>query len=306
MKHLILITKIVAGLVVLAAVMVVSHLLSERWSGANEISTSTESPSVAKVERVKPLVVEGEDITALAEKIRAAGEGSHYELGERAFGSACVLLAGGDYDEAEVKLKELVARFPSAPSVPEARRILGQRNIDRFLGDQFSGGKIFYKVKSGDSYFKIARDNETSLENLMLLNGLFNLNKLHRGEELLIMPLHFNLVVDIPHKRLTLEYGKEFVKDYPFLKLVAPQGRGSRKTRIAAVESQLSKGRTLKATSEKFRQARKVIVIKSPMMEIVGDDYPVDDAFQGVILRREQVEELSAILRRGNLVEIRY
>jgi len=276
MRYILPVTKIVAGIVVLLGVILVSHALAERFQGGENLDESSTQESGKEVS--KPLVVEGHSINELAAKLKKASLSSGYEPGEKAFIQAKELLATGFYFEAEQKLNELNLKYSFAPSVFEARRILGIMNVDRFLTDPKVGGKIFYKVKSGDSYIKIANNNETSLANLMLINGLFSFNNLHKGEELMVMPLRCNLVIDVPNKRLTLEYGKSFLKDYPFKKLVSTEGKG----------------------------VKKIINIDRPILEIVGDDYEVDDEFQGIILKRSDIEELAVLLRKGNLVEIRY
>lgn len=306
MRYIFPITRIVAGIAVLLGVIFVSHSVAERFGHGNGAVTTDSGNTTLKSKSDKRLVIEGESINALAGKLREALSQAEYAPGERSFTKACELLAGGFHFEAEQKLKQLNANYPYAPSVFEARRILGEMNMDNFFSELKAGGKFLYKVKSGDSYFKIAREQESSLSNLMVVNNLFSLDDLRRGEELLVMPLHCNLVIDIPNKRLTLEYGKEFLKDYPFKKLVSTAGSGTKKTLVSSVGALLDDDRAVNATSDKFRNAHKVIEIDRPQLEIVGEDFEVDDAFSGIILEREQIEELAILLREGNLVEIRY
>lgn len=317
MKHLYLMAKIVAGIAVLIGVFMVSHIVSKQLrgevlEGSDVVEENADVTVLAsQIKKPKSLVIKGDTINELSEKLRRAAKKSDYEPGERAFSRACDLLATEFYDEAEVKLKELISRYPYAPSVPEARRILGQRNIDRVFTDSQEYGKTFYKVVPGDSFNKISRKFETSLDNIKLLNGLYTLGKLHVGEELLVMPLHFNVVVDLPNSRVTLEYGKKFVKDYPFLKFIGKPRSKDVKTTIQVVEAQVTRGRTVSALSDSYRSAEKVIVVRNPrsrapLMEIVGHNYQVDDIFEGVILDSADIEELAVILRAGNLVEVRY
>ena len=242
MRYIFPITKIAAGIAVLLGVIFVSHAVAERFRGEETVSgeelVDAEGAATLSSEK-KPLVVEGESINALAEKLKKAATQAEYAPGEKAFEKACELLAGGFFFEAEQKLKELTTNYPYAPSVFEARRILGGMNMDRFLADPKAGGKKRYTVKSGDSYFKIAKEQETSLTNLMMVNGLFSFRNLHKGTELVVMPLYCNLVIDVPNRRLTLEYGKEFLKDYPFKKLISTSGSGVKKTLVNSVEALL-------------------------------------------------------------------
>ena len=84
--------------------------------------------------------------------------------GEIAFERARELLATGQFAEAREKLEFLVGVYPSSASASEARRILGELNLDDLLSTEVMEGKIMYKVKSGDNFTRIAQNHDTTLD----------------------------------------------------------------------------------------------------------------------------------------------
>ena len=120
------------------------------------------------------------------------------------------------------------------------------------------------------------------------------------------MPLEFTLILDVQNKRLTLMDNDVFVKDYYFIKAVLPEHKGVYKTEISHVEAKTSEGKVTKLPNVNYRSAHKLLVTKNPMIEIVDTQYHVDELFHGVILDSESIEELAMLLRKGNVVEIRY
>ncbi|MEO1856863.1 MAG: LysM domain-containing protein [Rubritalea sp.] len=225
--------------------------------------------------------------------------------GERAFESARELLVKRDYIAAEEKLKYVNTYYPTAMSAPEARRILGEMNMDRlFSGRGFAELKQ-YKVKRGDSFFKIIRDNQTNLDLLMYLNNLKRIDRLHPGDVLTVMPLNFRLVIDIPRKVLGIWDGIHYIKGYEIKYSSLAKGAEVKETQLMAVEAQSEDGRVT-LPSSKYRSAEKVLVLKSPQAEIRPYVGKPDEGIVGLYLDAVDLEELALLLRSGNSVEIRY
>ena len=124
--------------------------------------------------------------------------------GEIAFERARELLATGQFAEAREKLEFLVGVYPSSASASEARRILGELNLDDLLSTEVMEGKVMYKVKSGDNFTRIAQNHDTTLDCIMHMNGLQRMDKLFPGDELVLLPLNFNIRIDVPRKLLSL------------------------------------------------------------------------------------------------------
>ncbi len=251
---------------------------------ANEASTEAVSALVAKLE-----VENLPDVTP----------------GERAFESARELLVKRDYIAAEEKLKYVNTYYPTAVSAPEARRILGEMNMDRlFSGKEFAELKQ-YKVKRGDSFFKIIRENETNLDLLIFLNDLKRTDRLHPDDVFTVMPLHFRLVIDMPRRVLGIWDGARYIKGYEIKYSSLPKGTKVKETKLVAIEAQSKEGR-VKLPSSGYRSAEKVLVIKSPQAEIRPYTGTPKEGVVGLYLNAVDLEELALLLRAGNSVEIRY
>lgn len=225
--------------------------------------------------------------------------------GERAFESARELLSQGNYAAAEEKLKYVNIYYPTAPSAGEARRILGEMNMDRLFDREHNSKMRVYVVKSGDSFFKIIREQETNMDMLMLLNHLKYNDRLFPGDELVVMPLNFRLVLDFQRGNLELWDGAKYIKSYQVVKNTLPAKTGTVQTVVDTVEVKVGEKRVQSFTSE-HRGADKIVVLKSPQAEICSAKRKLAEGFIGVTIAAEEVEELALLLRAGNSVEIRY
>ena len=125
----------------------------------------------------------------------------------------------GRIPEGREKLMAIVNVFPSSPSAPTARRIVGQMNLDEILSSGFLEGKTHYEVKRGDSYFAIADRQDTSLDMLMHLNGMMELQNLKPGDDLEILHLNFRLLIEPQRKAISLWEGARFICEYPVMKI---------------------------------------------------------------------------------------
>jgi len=289
-----------------AAVAVLSGLactlvLAQRFFG----DADEQKPAKTKLEQLIPAKqVDGEELENLKEKLEVENL-PDVTPGERAFESARSLLELGDFAAAEEKLKYVTTYYPTAPSASEARRIIGEMNMDRLLSGKGFVEQQTYKVKRGDSFFKIASDSRTNLELIKLLNGLDDLTRLHPGDELLVMPLDLRLVVDVRQQLIKLWADGKFIKGYETQVFNLPKGSGVKRTKIQALEASV-KGRRVSSTKESYRDSDKIIAVSSPQFEIRADgDFP-KDGYIGAILAKPDIEELALLLRKGNSVEIRY
>ncbi|MDB4757835.1 LysM peptidoglycan-binding domain-containing protein, partial [Akkermansiaceae bacterium] len=174
------------------------------------------------------------------EEIIEANEQINFEAGQYEFNRALELIALGDIEEAKEKLNLIENLYPDSNHSPEARRILGEINLDEILSIENMGNKKIYRVSPGEGYLKIATQNKTTLDSMMFLNGLTEFGNLHSGDELVIMSLDFKLLINLPKMRVELFYrdqGKKehvFAKDYPIRKLETGRiRRGHHQTKIS-------------------------------------------------------------------------
>lgn len=236
-------------------------------------------------------------------KALEAAEMPDFEPGDRAFQKAHELIALGKIVEGREKLTAIVNVFPSSPTAPTARRIVGMMNLDEVLSGEFKDGKSTYEVKRGDSYFAIASRNSTSLDMLMHLNGMMELKNLQPGDELTVMPLKYRMLIEPYHKSVSLWDGPKFICEYPILAMDGVDLKPG-KTVIESRKATLD-GRSVLPTAANYRSTSKSIQLKNPPVQIFPYDESDEDPPRGIFLRDADVEELFLLTLTGNEVEIR-
>jgi hypothetical protein len=252
-----------------------------------------------------PAEVAGRQPDAEFAKMLDSAELPDIDPGEKAFQKAHELLALGKLDEAREKLTAIVNVYPSSSSAPVARRIVGEMNLDEVLSTSHMEGKKNHVVKRGNSFLGIAAEHKTTLDMIMHLNGMMELKNLQPGEELIVMPLEFRLLIEPQRKSISVWDGGHFIREYPIIHLGVTGKLAPGKTRISSKLAQLD-GRSVAPQSKDYRAAEKVIQIAKPSLQIRGGAESLDDeAPRGIVLLSHDMEEISLLTRVGNEVEVR-
>ena len=251
-----------------------------------------------------PAEVLGQDAEAEFAKMLDSAELPDIDPGEKAFQKAHELLALGKLDEARQKLTAIVNVFPTSSSAPIARRIVGEMNLDEVLSTTHMDGKQVHVVKRGNSFLGIAGQHNTTLDMIMHLNGMMELGNLQPGDELVVMPLDFRLLVEPQRKAVSLWQGGRFIREYPIVQLAVTGTIAKGTTTISSKIAELD-GRKIAPQSKDFRAADKIIQIAKPSLQIRASGTTGEDAPRGIILQPHDMEEISLLTRVGNEVEIR-
>jgi len=229
------------------------------------------------------------------------------EPGEKAYQKAIELIATGNSAEAREKLESIVTTYPSSSTASEARRIVGEMNLDEILSPEHMEGKSTHVVKPGDAYLSIANKNRTNLDCLMLLNGLTDFGGLHPGDDLIVMPLDFRILIEPQKKFLSLWSNGKFVKDYPIVRIEQLSSIAALKTTVDS-RAGYFEGKKLVVGNKGYRQSEKVLQLaKSPIQ--IRPLPPSSEGGtilpRGIYLKTSDMEELNLLTRPGNEVEIR-
>ena len=224
--------------------------------------------------------------------------------GEKAFQKAHELLALGQLAEAREKLNTIINVFPSSSTAPAARRIVGEMNLDEILSTSHMEGKQLHVVKRGNSFLGIAAEHDTTLDIIMHLNNMMELKNIQPGEELVVMPLNFRILIEPQRKSLSLWDGGRFIRDYPIIHLGVPSPLAPGKTKISSKLAELQ-GKRVPPQAKDYRSAEKIIQIAKPSLMIRGAAENSEEFPRGIILRPQDMEEVSLLTRTGNDVEIR-
>jgi hypothetical protein len=223
--------------------------------------------------------------------------------GEKAFQKAHELLALGKLPEAREKLTAIINVFPASSSAPVARRIVGEMNLDEILATSHMEGKQIHVVKRGDSFLGIASQHKTTIDCLMHLNSMMELKGIQPGDELVVMPLEFRLLIEPRRKSLSLWHGGRFIREYPVLH-IGTMPASSQRTTIGSKSAELD-GKRVQPQSKEYRAANKVIQIAKPPLQIRSWDGAGEKPAGGILLRPHDMEEISLLTRVGNEVEFR-
>ena len=248
------------------------------------------------------------------DKIVVDGENGDFVPGQREYDRSLELLAMDRKDEAVEKLLFIQNLYSDSENGAEARRILGEINLDEILSIENMSNKMIYTIKPGEGYLNVANNSRTTLDCMMFLNGLLEMSPLHVGDELVVMSLNFKLVVDLAKRRIELfrpdEEKKEhiFVKDYPIMKLDLASLRGkSIHSKISRKQGEVN-GEVVRPALSGYRHATKVLGFKAgrhfiQMRPVLERDE--EDPGRGIFLMNSDMEELSMLIRIGNEVEIK-
>jgi hypothetical protein len=226
------------------------------------------------------------------------------EPGERAFAKAHELIALGELADAREKLSAIVNVYPTSTSAPIARRIVGEMNLDEILSSAFMEGKQTHTVGRGDSYFGIATKYKTSLDLMMHLNGIMEMRNLQPGDELIVLPQEFRILIEPGRMAVSLWDGGRFLREYPVVHLSHSGPIPNQLTTLEA-KSAIFNGKAVQPQSKNFRSAEKSLQITKSPLRIRPFDEADDDRPRGIYLSPADLEELFLLIRPGNSVEIR-
>lgn len=303
--------RLVAAIIVLTIVVITLFVIS-KYFGLTDRSIDDD---VVGADRLNELLFTqaAEDELVVIDAVRRKLSSRNTPgiiLGNPAFEKARSMLQASEYDNARLKLEEIIVKYPGTPAEKEAYRVLGEMRLDDLLEQRPNDGKYIYTVKHNDSYLRIVDEHDTGLDILMYLNGLTRLDRLQPKDKLVIMPLNLSLrIIPRLNQLFLVDVNGEIVKYYePLVDMKMPKKRGDSDKVLTTVENvRAYKGESrVNITRGGYREAKKRIKILNPNIEIIGEDNKVDSSFRGIIVTKPDVEELALLLRRSNVVEIHY
>lgn len=256
--------------------------------------------------------------------------------GSRRFDAAVDAIRQGQIDEGRDALYKLLVQFPESPTCTEARRIIGEINLDAFFSPSQMAGKKDYIVQPGDSLALIASRNETSVDMISRMNGLVG-NTLHPGDHLIVVPLNFDVVVDVSSKSVglyrTVGTTKYFFKEYLAFDVRLPPGMRLPVEMEIGVKQAVLDGKSVSPTDARYILAEKwvpgskggvafrtvpiakAVVVEEPKPApkarttkgkgaVALPDQPSAPE-SGVFLAPDDLEELFALVRKGSKLAIK-
>jgi len=237
--------------------------------------------------------------------------------GRKEYAAARELIRGGDLFAARERLAYLMRYYSDSVKYDEAKRILGEINVDLLVSTSPAPGKVHYTVQRGDSLSRIASQYGCTLDFIMRANGRKN-TILQVGDKLWVAPLHFALEADVSERTLTAyrtsrgkpsdppaESGEEFFKEYPIVELDLPptvpipyETSISEKTAWAGSRPMgFSVSRPSYHTAHRWLQTRKPGLVIQPVPEDLEN--ASFEKRTGILLAEGDLKELYTIIRTG-------
>lgn len=249
------------------------------------------------------------------------GDAPRMDPGAKRFDAAIDLIKEGRIEDGRDALFKLINQFRESPTRVEAKRIIGEINMDQLFAAESKAGKKDYIVQPGDSLALIASRQGTTVDLLIRLNGLMG-TVLQPGDHLTVLPLDFSLHVDVGEKAVSLwrKVGEKefFFKEYPALEVRLPSSLRVPAEMEIKGKSAMLDGKVLLTTDAMYAAADKwlpgsrgnVVLrtlppVKAPEVTESAAKSPAGVALEdapepGVFLAREDLEEMFALVRNGS------
>ncbi|MEO0416494.1 MAG: LysM peptidoglycan-binding domain-containing protein, partial [Verrucomicrobiota bacterium] len=228
------------------------------------------------------------------------------DIGKRHFDGAISLIKEGELISARDRLVYLLTYFPESPSAFEARRILGEINMDLLISKQPMPGKSEYIVKRGDALVSIARRSKTTIDYIMRSNGKTTA-LIYPDEKLVVSELDHNVLIDLKSNLLTIQKGEEFVKQYAILDTNLPPSVRSKTSTSVSEKVAWYDGRAVNFTDKNYLHCTKWIRTGKTGLFIRQHrpDVKVEEGSAkpfGVMIAGSDLEELFTVLTNGSVV----
>jgi len=215
----------------------------------------------------------------------------------------------GDTALEKETLQRLIKKYEKGESVAEAADRLGNINIAELFSPELTDDSFMYTVQPGDTLYKIAKENKTTVDLLMKSNNLTK-SLIRPGMKLKIAKSVFSIEVSKAKKELTLKAEGEVLKRYP-VGLGENNGTpvGQFKITNRIIDPVWYKtGAIVPSGSPENILGTRWLGLSEPGYGIHGttDKSPVQEQqTQGCVrMRNEDVEELFAIVPVGTQVRI--
>ena len=238
------------------------------------------------------------------------------DLGKKQFDQAMDLIRKGELDAAKRLLTEIMEVYQDSSRYQDARRVMGEMNLDRLFSRAPMPGKLEYTAVRGDSLQLIAQRFRTTLAYIKRVNHLLG-SVVHPNDRLIVYPLDLSVQVDLPNKRLTVLKEGRYFKDYGISGHHLPYPSLPEQTSIGDKPAWIN-DKKIQPTDDRYASARKwlqttgkpgrpgIVFCTPPRAELANPaptTAPAGDPTPGIYLHESDIEELSTLVRAGASVQ---
>jgi LysM repeat protein len=216
------------------------------------------------------------------------------------------LIAKGNIDDGKRLLISIFQTFPKSVKADEARRTIGDMNIQDFFSPQPSADKKEYVVERGDSIAKIAAKTKAAPELIFKANGLEGL-MIQPGQKFIIPSGQFTVQIFMEAKSVELLNHGQFFRWYKSLDFELPPNIKPGQLKVIGKEA-WSGGARVSFGERKFIGSSRWVVLSQSGITLYSETSPntpnVTKPRFGIQLAPEDMEELFALLPKETPVTI--
>lgn len=229
------------------------------------------------------------------------------DLGKRHYDAAIQLLKDGELLSARDRLLYLMEYYPESKTYLEARRVVGEVNLDLLLSNIPLEGKKEHIVTRGEALVTIARRSETTIDYIMRVNGKTT-DLIYPDEALVVYPLEFRAEIDLKKKKVTLFDKDKFFKEYAIVDTNLPPDLRPPVATSVSEKVAWHIDRPVNFTNKNYLNCSKWVRTGKLGLFIRQDDSNKDADRErrpyGVMVEKSDMEEIFTILRNGSKVNL--
>jgi LysM repeat protein len=216
------------------------------------------------------------------------------------------LIAKGNVEDGKRLLISIFQSFPKSIKADDARKAVGDMNIQDFFSAQPSADKKEYVVARGDSIAKISAKTRAAPELIFKANGLEGL-MIQPGQKFIIPSGQFSVQIFIGLQAVELLNHGQFFRWYKALDFRLPANLNSGQLKVIGKEA-WSGGARVAFGERKFLGSSRWVVLSGSGVTFYSETSPNTPNIQkprfGIQLAPEDMEELFALLVKDTPVTI--
>ncbi len=229
------------------------------------------------------------------------------DLGKRHFDAAVALLKEGELVSARDRLLYLMEYFPESATFAEARRIVGELNMDLLVSKIPLPGKVEHTVKRGEALVTISSRNKTTIDYIMRANGKTS-EFIFPDEVLTVYPLDFAVRIALDAGTVTVLDGDKLFKEYRIVDRHLPADLRAPVSTAVSEKVAWSDNQPINFTDKNYMNCSKWLrtgKIGLFLRQVdTGSSGGGESRPYGVMLEKADLEELFTILRVGSKVDL--
>src|SRR6266481_2029787 len=216
------------------------------------------------------------------------------------------LIAKGNAEDGKRLLISIFQNFPKSTKADEARKAVGDMNIQDFFSPQPSADKKEYVVARGDSIAKIASKTKAAPELIFKANGLDGL-MIQPGQKFIIPSGQFTVQIFVGQQAVELLNHGVFFRWYKALDFHLPANMTSGQLKVIGKEA-WSGGARVAFGEKKFHGSSRWVVLSASGVIFYSETAPntpnVPKPRFGIQLTPEDMDEVFALLGKDTPVTI--